>query len=85
MSSTHPESYSGPCLPSSGPRLSRRLSRKEGRRTSAPARLEARGRLELGRSWHQEGRFLVERLLLDLLQSLRSTISRKYLQPIPTV
>ena len=51
----------------------------------APARLEARGRLELGRSWHQEGRFLVERLLLDLLQSLRSTISRKYLQPIPTV
>ena len=44
MSPTHPESYSGPCLPSSGPRLSRRLSRKEGRRTSAPAWLVAASR-----------------------------------------
>ena len=44
MSATHPASYSGPCLPSSGPRLSRRLSRKEGRRTSAPAWLVAASR-----------------------------------------
>ena len=44
MSPTHPASYSGPCLPSSGPRLSRRLSRKEGRRTSAPAWLVAASR-----------------------------------------
>ena len=42
MSHTHPESYSGPL--SSGPRLSRRLSRKEGRRTSAPAWLVAASR-----------------------------------------
>ena len=42
MSHTYPESYSGPL--SSGPRLSRRLSRKEGRRTSAPAWLVAASR-----------------------------------------